>query len=104
MLALCASVCGYEPIYASNGQPGWLTTSISRPAMLGRLNAALIESPELLMSRRLLAELRSFVRHPDGSSGAAGGTHDDRVMAMAMGLAARAELPAGGGQFVVRSS
>ena len=28
----------------------------------------------------------------NGSSGALAGTHDDRVMAMAMGLAARAEL------------
>ena len=44
------------------------------------------------MSRRLLAECRSFVRQPDGSTGARAGTHDDRVMAMAIGLAARAEL------------
>ena len=60
--------------------------------MLGRLDAALVEQPEQFMSRRLLAECRSFVRQPDGSTGARAGTHDDRVMAMAIGLAARAEL------------
>ncbi len=71
---------------------GWLTTSVSRPAMIGRLNAGLIEEPDRFMSRRLLAECRSFVRQPDGSTGARAGTHDDRVMAMAIGLAARAEM------------
>jgi hypothetical protein len=45
-------------------------------------------------SRRLLRECRSFVRMTKGSSGAHAGTHDDRVMAMAIGLAARAELVA----------
>ena len=57
--------------------------------MIGRLNAGLIEQPDHFMSRRLLAECRSFVRQPDGSTGARAGTHDDRVMAMAIGLAAR---------------
>jgi hypothetical protein len=44
------------------------------------------------MSRRLLGECRSFVRLANGKSGARAGTHDDRVMAMAIGLAARAEM------------
>jgi hypothetical protein len=100
ILALAESVCRYPRIYRQGGQPGsqcgsqpgWLTTSISRPAMLGRLNAALVERPECFQSRRLLAECRSFVRSPDGRSGARPGAHDDRVLAMAMALAARAEL------------
>jgi hypothetical protein len=96
VLALCQSVCGYGRIYIQNFQPGWLTTSVSRPAVLGRLNAALVENAELFMSRKLLGELRSFVRHADGSTGAASGTHDDRVMAMGIALAARAELVATG--------
>ena len=74
------------------GQPGWLTTSLSRPAALGRLDAALVEQPQRFQSKRLLSECRSFVRLPDGRSGARAGTHDDRVMAMAIGLAARAEM------------
>ena len=52
----------------------------------------LVEKPECFMSRRLLGECRSFVRLADGGSGARPGTHDDRVMAMAIALGARAEL------------
>ena len=65
---------------------------MSRPAVLGRLDAALVEHPELFMSRKLLGECRSFVRLASGGTGARAGTHDDRVMAMAIGLGARAEL------------
>ena len=92
VLALAETVCGYRRIYKQAGQPGWLTTSMSRPAVLGRLDAGLVDQPECFMSRRLLVECRSFVRMADGSTGARAGTHDDRVMAMAIGLAARAEL------------
>jgi hypothetical protein len=92
VLALAETVCGYKRIYRQGGQPGWLTTSVSRPAVLGRLGAGLVEEPDRFMSRRLLGECRSFVRLPNGSSGARAGTHDDRVMAMAIGLGARAEL------------
>jgi hypothetical protein len=92
VLALAESVCKYPLIYRQAGQPGWLTTSVSRPAVLSRLNAALVEQPECFQSRRLLGECRSFVRMADGRTGARPGTHDDRVMAMAIGLAARAEM------------
>ena len=96
VLALIETVCGYGRVYwqggRQGGQAGWLTTSMSRPAALGRLDAGLVEQPERFQSRRLLAECRSFVRRPDGGSGARPGTHDDRVMAMAIGLGARAEL------------
>jgi len=97
VLALIETVCGYGRIYRQQGQPGWLTTSLSRPAALGRLDAALVEKPECFMSRRLLGECRSFVRLADGGSGARPGTHDDRVMAMAIALGARAELAEGRG-------
>jgi hypothetical protein len=92
VLALAETACKYGRIYRQGGQAGWLTTSVSRPAMLGWLNAALVEEPERFQSQRLLGECRSFVRQANGSSGAQAGTHDDRVMAMAIGLAARAEL------------
>jgi hypothetical protein len=97
VLALAETVCGYRRIYRQAGQPGWLTTSISRPAVLGRLGAALVEQPWLFHSRTLLGECRSFVRLGNGSSGARVGMHDDRVMAMAVGLGARAELLQGPG-------
>jgi hypothetical protein len=86
VLALAETVCRYGRIYRQSGQPGWLTTSLSRPAVLGQLGAGLVEQPERFQSRRLLGECRSFVRHPNGSTG------DDRLMAMAIGLGARAEL------------
>lgn len=92
VLALVETACGYRQIYRQSGQPGWLTTSLSRPAVLGQLGAALVEHPDRFMSRRLLAECRSFVRLPDGRTGARAGTHDDLVMAMAVGIGARAEL------------
>ena len=92
VLALAETVCKYGRIYRQGGQAGWLTTSVSRPAMISRLDAALVEEPERFQSRRLLAECRSFVRLPNGGMGAQAGTHDDRVMAMAIGLAARAEM------------
>jgi len=92
VLALAETACRYGRIYMQGGQAGWLTTSVSRPAMLGQLNVALVEEPDRFQSRRLLGECRSFVRQANGSSGAQDGTHDDRVMAMAIGLAARAEL------------
>jgi hypothetical protein len=97
VLALIETVCNYGRIYRQQGQPGWLTTSLSRPSALGRLDAALVEKPECFMSRRLLGECRSFVRLPDGGTGARPGTHDDRVMAMAIALGARAELLEGRG-------
>jgi hypothetical protein len=96
VLALAETVCGYGRIYKQGGQSGWLTTSLSRPAVLGQLGAALVEQPERFMSRRLLGEARSFVRLANGGTGARVGTHDDRVMAMAIGLGARRELLAAG--------
>jgi hypothetical protein len=92
VLAYLQAPCAYAHVYCQGRQAGWLTTSLSRPAAIGRLASALVDEPHRFMSRRLLGECRSFVRHADGSSGAQSGTHDDRVMAMAIGLAARAEM------------
>jgi hypothetical protein len=92
VLAYLDAPCGYPRVYRQGGLPGWLTTSLSRPAALGRLASALVDEPERFMSRRLLGECRSFVRLKNGSAGARAGTHDDRVMAMAIALAARAEM------------
>ena len=88
-LAMLQEVCRYPRIYRQNGQAGWLTTMATRPAALGRLNSMLIQEPSRFMSRRLLAECRTFVRQADGNPGAASGAHDDLVMAMAMAFAVR---------------
>jgi len=87
------AVKGYVRIFAgSDGKPGFLTTAVSRPAILAEMALVLAETPEVFQSRKLLAECRTFVRQPNGQVAARSGTHDDRVMAMALGLAARREI------------
>lgn len=97
VLAYLKSVCEYPRIYKQDGQDGWLTSSLSRPGMLGLLAAALVERPRIFESRRLLRECRTFVRLRNGRSGAQPGAHDDCVMAMAIALAARSEIGVRGG-------
>ncbi len=92
VLAYLKSVCHYARVYEQCGQEGWLTSSLSRPAMIATLASALVEKPNLFQSRRLLRECRSFVRLRNGKTGAQSGTHDDCVMAMAIALSAREEL------------
>jgi len=98
VLAYLQSVSRYPRLYRQQEKEGWLTSSVSRPAMLGRLGAALVECPGLFQSRRLLGECRTFVRHANGRSGAQSGSHDDCVMAMAVAMAVRAELLEGSGR------
>ncbi len=73
-------------------QQGFLTTTASKPQMIARLGALLADSPGLFRSRRLLAECRTFVTYSGGRTGAAGGCHDDCLMAMAIAQAVRAEI------------
>jgi hypothetical protein len=97
VLALMETVCHYPRLYRQGDTPGLLVTLGNKPALIGLLNAEIIEQPDHFMSRRLLAECRSFVRHPDGSMGARAGTHDDLVMATSIGLWTRGEILTGSG-------
>ena len=81
----------YLNIYEQGGQEGWLTSAVTRPAMIENLAAMVVEKPELFHSPRLLEEMKTFVRHGDGRTEAAEGAHDDCVMAMAIALAVRRE-------------
>jgi hypothetical protein len=80
---------GYTNLYREGGQDGWLTSAITRPAMIENLAAVLATEPTLFRSQRMLSEFRTFVRQSDGISGAAIGSHDDCVMAIAIAWAAR---------------
>jgi len=94
VLAYLETVVKYRRVYEQEGQAGWLTSAATRPLMIARLGALLVERPEMFMSERLLNECRSFVRTRAGRAEAASGEHDDCVMAMAQ--AVRAELLEGG--------
>lgn len=92
VLAYLSTIERYAKIYEERGQAGWLTTAITRPAMIALLGVALTSGPEVFSSARLLAECRTFVRQSDGRTGAAAGVHDDCVMAMAIALQVRADI------------
>jgi hypothetical protein len=91
VLAHLRGVCRYGRVYQEAGQDGWLTSAVTRPRILGRLGSALVESPGIFSSERLLRECRSFVRHANGRTEAQAGEHDDCLMAMAIALAVREE-------------
>jgi hypothetical protein len=92
VLAYLDSVERYAKVYEQSGVAGWLTTAGSKPGMVSRIGALLVESPWMFFSRRLLGECRTFVVMGGGKTGAANGAHDDCLMAMAIGQAVRAEL------------
>jgi hypothetical protein len=92
ILAYLTGVCRYPHIYKQGGEQGWLTTSLSRPQIVGGLGAAIVDNPSIFSSERLLKECRTFVRHRNGKTAAQHGEHDDCVMAMAIALAVRSEL------------
>jgi hypothetical protein len=89
---------GYRRLYKLHGEPGWLTSAASKPEIVARMGVLLSETPERFMSRRLLAECRTFVADERGRAAAAAGSHDDLVMAMAIAQAVRAETIAWSGR------
>jgi len=91
VIAYLDSMEHYTHVYEQAGVAGWLTSVGSKPAMIGRLGALLVESPSLFLSRRLLQECRTYIAFAGGKTGAANGAHDDCVMAMALAQAVRAE-------------
>jgi hypothetical protein len=92
VLAMIETTERYAHLYRQGREAGWLTTSVSKPEMVARLSAVLEQTPEMLRSRRLLGECRTYVAQERGRSGAAYGAHDDLVMAMAMAQAVRAAI------------
>jgi hypothetical protein len=86
----------YARIWAGrDGVAGWLTTAGSKPGMVSRMGALLVEAPWLFFSKRLLGECRTYVAFEGGKTGAVAGSHDDCLMAMAVGQAVRAEMLSG---------
>jgi hypothetical protein len=85
VIAYLEAACGVTKLWrAADGAYGFLTTAVSKPEMIARLGALLVERPALFASQRLLRECRTFLTLEAGRQGAANGEHDDLVMAMAM--------------------
>jgi hypothetical protein len=91
VLAYLDGVERYANVYEQDGVAGWLTSAGSKPGMVSRMGALLAEQPELFYSGRLLEECRTFVTGASGKMGAANGSHDDCLMAMAVAQAVRVE-------------
>lgn len=70
-------------------RPGWDTNTETRPLMLDRLARALEERTLKVRDRALLAECLTFESDETGKYQASGGSHDDRVMAMAIAVSVR---------------
>jgi hypothetical protein len=92
VLAYLESQERYLSVWRDGAEAGWLTTSASKPEMVARLGTILEQTPEMLQSKRLLGECRTFVAGERGRSGAAGGAHDDLVMSMAVAQAVRVRM------------
>ncbi len=91
-LEMRAMAVEFPVVHEQSGVAGWLTTAGSKPGMVSRMGALLVESPRMFFSRRLLGECRTFAVMGGGKMGAASGAHDDCLMAMAIGQAVRAQL------------
>lgn len=85
---------GYQRIYyravydertKKQGQKiGWRTSKTTRPMMLDELGAAIREGSLRLRGAHTVAELKTFVRDPDGKSH--GSPFDDRTISLAIAL------------------
>lgn len=84
------SELGYNNLYRQNGiggassRFGFQTTSATRPIIISNLVAIMRDSLELETNKETLKELSTFIKHPNGKSAAASGSHDDLVMASAI--------------------
>ncbi|MBQ7353388.1 MAG: hypothetical protein IJW54_05220 [Clostridia bacterium] len=85
---------GYENLYVSKslstdidrveGFYGFVTSSISRPIIISNLVSIMRESIYLETDRQTLIEMSTFIKHSDGKSAGANGSHDDLVLASAI--------------------
>jgi len=72
---------------------GFLTTSRTKPLIIGKLQSHLRDCPGTFMSKSLLSEMRTYEIGDDGSFNAREGNFDDRVMAHALAIHGLDEAP-----------
>lgn len=74
------------------GKRGFDMNRATRPLVIAELVELVAQRCEWIQSRRLLREMRCFVRKRNGRAEAASGEHDDTVMAMGIALCVRDRL------------
>ena len=86
----------YDQIrYDTQDRFGFKTTALTRPLIINQLVEIVREHIERINDRETLQEMLSFIRNPKGRAEASPGTHDDLVMALAIGYEALHQLPSG---------
>lgn len=65
---------------------GWVTTSQSKEQIISEATELFRDKRIMLYDEDTVSEMRSFVRNVDGKAGATKGRHDDRVMALLIGI------------------
>lgn len=84
-----------------DGRTGWLTNVQTKPQMIDLLATALRDGLIVVHSQATLDELSTYRINADGSTGAPGTCHDDRVMSRAIALTFARSLPTPAGPAVV---
>ena len=79
----------YRDTDGKRQKPGWVTDGVSRPLMLAEHEEAVRKGQVVIPWKEAIMEHMSFVRDEKGRPGAAEGTHDDTVMALALAGQAR---------------
>ncbi len=90
VLAYLETACPLARLFHDDdGKRGWLTTGVSKARAVAVMDKMLARDEGIFASERLLQQCRTFITRANGSFGAAGGAHDDLVMAMAIAQAVR---------------
>lgn len=76
-------------LYVEKEKQGFETNVKTRPQIVAALVETVAKHVELIQSRRLLRQMRSFVRSATGRAQAASGEHDDAVIAMGIAWCVR---------------
>ncbi len=82
-----------DPMTGTVGKPGWLTNAPSKRIMIDEGMKVLGSSSIRTWDEELVKELRMYRRNEDGTFSAPPGRHDDRVMALLMGLVRATDTP-----------
>lgn len=76
---------------ADDGKDGWLTNGVTKPVMIDTLEEAIRKREIAIIDQPTLLECRAFSHLESGKMGG-DGSHDDRVIGLAIGWSVRAQV------------